>query len=101
MDQAKRLRWYVTRLKKMLIRFPNTPCNHCPMGKNYADGSNQVITSYEMLNMCKICQTFIHLKFIPWHKAGPRCPCNRIGPETAVKRALKYIAKYEEKHGEI
>jgi hypothetical protein len=29
------------------------------------------------------------------------CPCYRPNSETAVKRALKYIAKYEEKHGEI
>ena len=87
---------YITRLKKMLIRFPNTSCSHCPIAKNYNNEISKVSTVE-----CKMCQSFVGLKYESKWSGGNHCPCYRPNPETAVARAWKYIRKYEEKHGEI
>ena len=86
---------YVKRLKKMIERFPNTTCSHCPAGKYYNECEDNAV--------CRICQNFVKLKYRdPYYNPENKlCPCCRPNAETAIKRALKYIALYETKHGEL
>lgn len=92
---------YVTRLKKMLNRYADTSCSHCPASRWYKPDTNMFGFTKED---CKMCQSFVGLKF-KWEDKGFRimvgCPCYRPNPERAIPRALKYTALYEEKHGEI
>ena len=86
---------YVTRLKKMLKRYPDTVYSHCPVGKYYIPSDNANGPD------CQMCQSFVGLKTKIRRPGNLCCPCNRPNAETAIKRALKYIALYEEKHGEV
>ena len=87
---------YVTRLKKMLLKYPDKTCSHCPVVPYYGD---LVYKSTD--EKCKICQDFVKLKFIDRDNDIRCCPCYRPNAERAVARAWKAIKKYEEKHGEI
>ena len=92
----------------MLIRseeIATDACESCPIDQslaNYYISSIQNFSSY-----CKICQTFVGLKYkntSPYRiddGINLKCPCARPGKIGAVARAWKHITKYEEKHGEI
>ena len=86
---------YVKRLKRMFERYSDAPCSHCPVAKHY---SGQPPAAWEG---CEMCQKFVGLRVVIGGTSKKRCPCFRPGPERAIKRALKYIALYEAKHGEV
>ena len=83
---------YVRRLKSMLANKKNA-CSWCPCTKQY----NPHLPAH---SNCKICQSFVGLKFKVTNQGG-NCPCKRPGRLGAVTRALKKIEEYEAKHGKV
>ena len=88
-------RTYVTRLKKMLGLYADSSCSHCPVSPYYTATLTEIPESD-----CLLCQHFVGLEYWELGYRGV-CPCYRPNSEQAVKRALKHIALYEERHGEI
>jgi len=80
---------YVDRLEKMLTRYADSSCGHCPAQKRYD------IMGFVKSDICKMCQDFVGLSVFPW--PYPKCPCHRPNPEEAVARAWAKIREYREK----
>ena len=80
---------FLKRLKKMLIRYPDDACGHCPVAENYdplKNLSNEVCAPCEeIMDLCDLSS----------------CPCAEFGPQTAIARAWEVINAWEVEHGSL
>ena len=80
------VRRHIKRLKIILDR--HNLCKFCPASLKFNSEKNADIPWTNL--PCKICVTFIGIKFKAFHG----CPCHQLGQEETVKRTLKAIEKF-------
>ena len=82
-------RLYIKRLKHMVWRweFENF-CGHCPGNWRYGfqTGFTTKIERYG-IEVCSFCRRNVGLLY--------GCPCNKLRPKTALKRAKDFIERFE------
>jgi len=78
---------FLKRLKKMLIRYPDDACRHCPGALYYTQEEPD-------LDACEFCAELITGNFL-------QCPCAALGQDKALSRAWSVINAWEAEHGSL
>ena len=96
-------RLYIKRLKHMIWRWEHENfCGHCPITKNFRicekndiDLETPSIKAFEEYHnwwdICDFCQDNVGTL--------PRCPCEELKPQEALKRAKDFIERFEAEDG--
>lgn len=84
-------RLYIKRLKHMIWRWEHENfCGHCPVNKGFKENF-PVIRKMEEYDysyqLCHFCLHNVSLKY--------GCPCTRLKPKQALKRAKDFIERFE------
>jgi len=81
---------FLKRLKKMLIRYPDDACGHCPAQPFYQIGGPPIEGGLDTHDLCRL---IMDIRF--------DCPCTTLGPQKAIARAWEVINAYEKEHGSL
>ena len=88
---------FLKRLKKMLTKYPDDACGHCPGAAYFSQEKGPPIGT------CQICQNVMGLECVTikmaWEKK--RCPCHRLTPQKAIARAWSVINAWEAEYGSL
>jgi hypothetical protein len=88
---------YMQRLKRMLEKYPNNGPNHCPAQSRFKSMGSfiNVFGGVWAIDpeVCNFCNKIVRIR--------NSCPCERLGPQKATKRAWEAIKKWEKEHGKL
>lgn len=84
-------RLYIKRLKHMIWRWEyENFCGHCPINKDFKEKAHRikVFTLGLKFRACRFCSNNVDVTI-------GHCPCHKLGPKKALKRAKDFVERFE------